>query len=151
MRRRREEDQRLVGEIGGDLSVLTIDGHKLKPRKWEPKEPVQVISHIERKRREEEQEVLAAGGTLIADDFFAKPKPSWNEREKAQWQAANLDSGFVSAKELKKKEEQDLISVCSWLDPCLGIAYIPGLDYPCLCWIVDRSKSDELNPADADA
>ena len=98
MRRRREEDQRLVGEIGGDLSVLTIDGHKLKPRKWEPKEPVQVISHIERKRREEEQEVLAAGGTLIADDFFAKPKPSWNEREKAQWQAANLDSGFVSAK-----------------------------------------------------
>jgi hypothetical protein len=110
MRRRREEDQRLVGEIGGDLSVLTIDGHKLKPRKWEPKEPVQVISHVERKRREEEQEVLAAGGTLIADDFFAKPKPSWNEREKAQWQAANLDSGFVSAKELKKKEEQDLIS-----------------------------------------
>ena len=110
MRRRREEDQRLVGEIGGDLSVLTIDGHKLKPRKWEPKEPVQVISHVERKRREEEHEVLAAGGTLIADDFFAKPKPSWNEREKAQWQAANLDSGFVSAKELKKKEEQDLIS-----------------------------------------
>lgn len=110
MRRRRQEDERLVETLGGDLSVLTIDGHKLKPRKWELREPVEVLSHVERKKREDEEEVLAAGGALGAENYFAKPKPSWNEREKAEWQAANLESGFVSAKELKKKEEQDLIN-----------------------------------------
>lgn len=103
MKMRREEEERLVSEFGGDLSVLAKDTHKLRRRRWDDTANMTLVSHAERKRREEAENVKAAGGEL--GSVFAKPKPNAFQRDMLEWQAAGLDKGYISAKERRQLQE----------------------------------------------
>jgi len=105
MKMRREEEERLVSEFGGDLSVLAKDTHKLRRRRWDDTANTTLVSHAARKRREEAEKVKAAGGEL--GSVFAKPKPNAFQRDMLEWQAAGLDKGYISAKERRQSQELD--------------------------------------------
>ncbi len=105
MKMRREEEERLVSEFGGDLSVLAKDTHKLRHRRWDDAANTTLVSHADRKRREEAENVKAAGGEL--GSVFAKPKPNAFQRDMLEWQAAGLDKGYISVKERRQQQELD--------------------------------------------
>ena len=111
MQRRREEEQYLKRQFGGDLSTLSKSGHKLREREWDRWDAVRrdstldphshVVTIAEKKRREEDARMLAAGGGL---EKLVMPRPSVLERERAAFVPDDL---AVPSAERKKQAEDD--------------------------------------------
>jgi hypothetical protein len=111
MQRRREEEQYLKRQFGGDLSTLSKSGHKLREREWDRWDAVRrdstldphshVVTIAEKKRREEDARMLAAGGGL---EKLAMPRPSVLDRERAAFVPDDL---AVPSAERKKQAEDD--------------------------------------------
>lgn len=123
MKRRRDEELALVSEMGGDLSVLSKDKTGLRTREWDNSMEAMrrdtlhpdaaFVAHKERKRREQDDLIQAAGGSL--DKCFVPPEAKLNVFQRdmlaraAEVEAHPGQEEFISMKDRKKKQEEDLV------------------------------------------